>query len=109
MKRLAAIARSSTLFRKKTMRNIIGTIALVLAFMPPVYAQESIGDKAREAKEDAREAKREAGRDIRRGGRELKKEGRKARQAVITRCADGRRTVKGAAGCRGHGGVQDPK
>ena len=91
------------------MRKLIGTIALVLAFLPLAYAEESIGDKAREAKGDAVNAKRAAGEEIRRGGREVKATGRKARQAVITRCADGRHTVKDASGCAGHGGVRDPK
>lgn len=91
------------------MKKIIGTIALVLAFMPLAHAQESVGDKAREAKTDAVQAKRKAGGEIRHAGREAKATGRKARQAVITRCADGRHTVKGASGCRGHGGVRDPK
>jgi hypothetical protein len=91
------------------MKIIVGTIALILAFMPLAYAQESVGDKAREAKTDAVKAKRAAGKEIRRTGREAKAAGRKARQAVITRCADGRHTVKGASGCVGHGGVSDPK
>lgn len=91
------------------MKKAIGTIALILAFMPFAFAEESVGDKAHEAKEDAVKAKREAGADIRHAGREVKATGRKARQAVITRCADGRHTVKGASGCAGHGGVQDPK
>jgi hypothetical protein len=91
------------------MRKIIGTIALILAFLPLAHAQESIGDKAREAKADAVKAKREAGKDIRQAGREVKATGRKARQAVITRCADGRHSAKGASGCAGHGGVRDPK
>ena len=91
------------------MRNIIGTIALILAFVPFANAEETIGDKAREAKADAVTAKRAAGKEIRQAGRKLKAAGRKARQAVITRCADGRHTVKGAAGCDGHGGVSDPK
>ena len=91
------------------MKRIIGTIALILSFMPFAHAQESIGDKAREAKADAVQAKRAAGKEIRRAGREMKAAGRKARQAVITRCADGRHTVKGASGCIGHGGVSDPK
>jgi hypothetical protein len=94
---------------KKTMKNIIGTIALILAFIPLAHPQESVGDKAREAKAGAVKAKRAAGKEIRRAGREVKAAGRKARQAVITRCADGRHTVKGASGCVGHGGVRDPK
>lgn len=91
------------------MRKAIGTIALILAFMPLAHAEETIGDKAHEAKEDAVKAKRAAGEDIRHTGREIKASGRKARQAVITRCADGRHTIKGASGCAGHGGVRDPK
>ena len=91
------------------MRKIIGTIAIILAFMPLAHAEESVGDKAREAKADAVTTKRAAGEDIRHAGREMKAAGREARQAVITRCADGRHTVKGASGCVGHGGVHDPK
>ena len=91
------------------MRKIIGTIVLTLALIPLAHAQDTIGDKAREAKQDAVQAKRTAGKEIRKTGRAVKKTGRKARQAVITRCADGRHTVKGASGCVGHGGVRDPK
>ena len=91
------------------MKRIIGTIALVLAFVPLGHAEESVGDKASEAKADAVSAKRAAGEDIRHAGREMKAVGREARQAVITRCADGRHTIKGASGCMGHGGVHDPK
>jgi hypothetical protein len=92
------------------MRTIIGTIALVFALMPVARAAEqSIGDKAHEAKVDAVETKRAAGKEVREAGRKVKKTGRKVRQAVITRCADGRHTVKGASGCAGHGGVLDPK
>ena len=91
------------------MRNIVGAIALVLAFIPLAHAQQTAGDKAREVKTDAVNAKRKAGKNIRKAGRETKAAGRKARQAVITRCADGRHTVKGKSGCVGHGGVQDPK
>lgn len=91
------------------MKKTLATIVMALAFMPLAHAQETVGDKAREAKEDAVKAKRSAGREIRQAGREVKKEGRKVRQAVITRCADGRHTAKGAAGCKGHGGVADPK
>ena len=91
------------------MRKVIGTIVLILAFTPPAQAEETIGDAAREAKTDAVKAKRSAGKEIRRTGRELKATGRKARQAVITRCADGRHTAQGPSGCVGHGGVRDPK
>ena len=90
------------------MRKFIGTIALVLAF-PLAYAEGSVGDTTREVKDDAVQAKRSAGAEIRHAGRETKAAGREARQTVITRCADGRHTVKGASGCAGHGGVNDPK
>jgi hypothetical protein len=93
----------------ETMKTVIAAIALILAFMPVAHAEETIGDKAREAKTDAVKAKRTAGREIRHTGRAIKSSGRKVRQAVITRCADGRHTVKGASGCIGHGGVRDPK
>ena len=91
------------------MTKVIGTVVLTLALIPLAHAQETVGDKAREVKQDAVQTKREAGKEIRRTGREVKKTGRKARQAVITRCADGRHTARGASGCVGHGGVRDPK
>jgi hypothetical protein len=91
------------------MKKLIGTIALVFAFMPLVHAEETVGDKAREAKTDAVQAKRTAGQEVRHAGRKIKTSGRKVRQAVITRCADGRHTVRGASGCAGHGGVRDPR
>jgi hypothetical protein len=84
------------------MRRIAGAIALMFAFGTHGHAEESIGDKAAEAA-------RAAGKDIREAGREMKAAGRKARQAVITRCGDGRHTAKGASGCARHGGVRDPK
>jgi hypothetical protein len=104
-----AVTFSSTLSQRKIMIKIIATIALALAFMPLAQAGEPVGDKAHEAKAEAVKAKRTTGKDIRHTGRKIKAAGRKARQAVITRCADGRHTVKGASGCAGHGGVRDPK
>jgi len=91
------------------MKKIIGTIALVFAFLPLAHAEETVGDKAHEVKEDAVGAKRSAGAEIRHAGRETKHAGREVRQAVITRCGDGRHTAQGSAGCKGHGGVVDPK
>ena len=91
------------------MKKITATIALSLAFLPFAFAEGTVGDKAHEVKEDAVNAKRSAGSEIRHAGREVKQGGREARQAVITRCGDGRHTSKGAAGCKGHGGVVDPK
>ncbi|MBG9388454.1 hypothetical protein [Caenimonas aquaedulcis] len=91
------------------MKQIIAAIAMTLALWPLAHAQETAGDKAQKAKTEAVQAKREAGSEVRKAGRKVKATGRKARQAVITRCADGRHTVKGAAGCKGHGGVSDPK
>jgi ElaB/YqjD/DUF883 family membrane-anchored ribosome-binding protein len=92
------------------MRAIIGTIALFLSLVPLARAaEESLGDKAHEAKVEAVDAKRAAGKEVRQASRKVKKTGRKVRQAVITRCADGRHTIRGASGCAGHGGVVDPK
>jgi hypothetical protein len=92
------------------MKTILATIALLLSLAPLARAaQETVGDKAHVAKVEAVETKREAGREVRHAGREVKKTARKARQAVITRCADGRHTIRGASGCAGHGGVVDPK
>lgn len=92
------------------MKTLITSIALALACISAAHAaDETVGDKARDAKEDAVQAKRSAGKDIRHAGREVKGGARKARQAVITRCADGRHTVQGASGCARHGGVRDPK
>ena len=90
------------------MKKIIGTIVLAIALLPLAHAQP-VGDKVGDVADDAVKAKRATGAEIRKAGRAVKSTGRKARQAVITRCADGRHTAKGARGCRGHGGVQDPK
>ena len=104
---VAIVVNTST---KEIMRTIFAAIALVLALVPVAQAaEESAGDKAREVKAEAVQAKRATGKEVRQAGRKVKKTGRKVRQAVITRCADGRHTVKGAAGCAGHGGVNDPK
>jgi hypothetical protein len=87
------------------MRKLIGTIALVLASLPGVHAQDSIGDKAHEVKEGAVKTSETVADGAREVGHEIKKTAQKARRAVITRCADGRHTIKGESGCRGHGGV----
>src|SRR6185295_7159186 len=68
------------------MKKVIGTITLILALVPLAHAQDTVGDKAREAKTDAVQAKRTAGKEIRKTGRAVKSTGRKVRQAVITRC-----------------------
>lgn len=91
------------------MKKLIAALAFVAALLPLAHAEETVGDKAREAKTDAVQAKRAAGSEIRKGGRTVKAKARKARQAVITRCADGRHTVRGASGCSRHGGVRDPR
>ena len=90
------------------MKKIVATIALLLAFASAAHAQDTLGDKAREAKADAVAAKRAAGQDIRKAGRQVKATGRTARQAVITRCADGRHTIRGASACAGRRGLRNP-
>ncbi|MBI2769782.1 MAG: hypothetical protein HYX47_09175 [Burkholderiales bacterium] len=91
------------------MKKIVASIVLAFSFLPLVHAAETVREEAREAKAEAVKAKRTAGSEVRQAGRKIKGTGRKARQAVITRCADGRHTLKGASGCAAHGGVRDPK
>jgi hypothetical protein len=88
------------------MRTLIGMAALVVSFhafaqaegpqpkdtqpakqTQPLKPGETVGDKVGEA-----------ARDVKQGARQ-------AHDAVWTRCADGRKTLKGKSGCRGHGGV----
>lgn len=87
------------------MNKLIATIAFVFACIPVLHAQETIGDKAHEAKTDAVQAKRSVGEDIRHAGREIKASAKEARDAIVTRCGDGSHTIRGATGCEGHGGV----
>jgi hypothetical protein len=92
-------------FRKKLMNRLIGAILFVFAFIPLTHAQESNSVTRQEVKADAVETKNTVGDKIRQAGREVKSTARKADRAVRTLCADGRHTIKGAAGCDGHGGV----
>lgn len=87
------------------MRKHIGIFALAFVLIPFAYAQDSIGDKVQDVKESAVETKNAVADDARAAGQEIKKTANKARRAVITRCADGRNTIKGETGCKGHGGV----
>lgn len=72
------------------MKKLPGSIALALAFTPLLHAQ-TIGDAVRE------------------GTREVKKGAKEAHDVVWTRCANGRKTVKGKEGCAKDGGVANPK
>jgi hypothetical protein len=92
-------------FWKKLMNKLIASVVFVFALIPLAHAQETIGDKAQEVKVDAVEAKNTVGDNIRQAGRDVKSTAKKADRAVRTLCADGRHTIKGAAGCEGHGGV----
>ena len=87
------------------MNKLVGAIALILAFIPFAYADDNPGDKTRETRTDTAQSPSTVGDGVRQVGREIKAGGRKVRRAVVTRCADGRHTVKGRAGCAGHGGV----
>ena len=60
------------------------------AFLPVALAQ-TVGDSVSEATG------------------EVKKAAKKTHDVVWTRCADGRKTVKGKSGCDGHGGVAAAK
>jgi len=87
------------------MNKLVGAIAVICAFIPFSHANENPGDKARETKTDAAQSQSTIGDGVREAGREIKSAGRKVRRAVVTRCADGRHTVRGRAACAGHGGV----
>jgi hypothetical protein len=87
------------------MNKLIGSVLFVFAFIPLAQAQESMGDKGQEVKADTVQTGNTVGDNVRQAGRDVKSAAHKARRAVATLCADGRHTVKGAAGCDGHGGV----
>lgn len=87
------------------MNKLIAVLALVGALIPFSSAQENTGDKATPAKSSESQSPSTIGDGVREAGREIKSAGRKVRRAVITRCADGRHTIKGRAACANHGGV----
>ena len=87
------------------MNKLVGAIALICAFIPFSHANENPGDKTQETKTDAAQSQSTIGDGVRQVGREIKTAGHKVRRAVVTRCADGRHTVKGKAACATHGGV----
>jgi hypothetical protein len=87
------------------MNKHVAIAALFFAFTPLTQAQENAADKAPEVKTDPAPAGQSIGDGVRQAGREVKTAGKKARRVVSTLCADGRHTIKGAAGCNGHGGV----
>ena len=95
----------STLSRKAIMNKLIASAALIFAFATSVQAQDTVEDKAPATKAETTQSTRTVGDDVRQAGREIKSTAHKARKAVVTRCADGRHTIKGASGCNGHGGV----
>ena len=75
------------------------------AFIPFSHADEKPRNKTQETRTDAEQSQSKIGDGVRQVDREVKTTGRKVRRAVVTRCADGRHTVKGRAGCAGHRGV----
>jgi len=87
------------------MNKLVGAVALMCAFIPFSQADESLGDKTQETKTDVVGSQSTIGDGVRQVGREAKAAGRKVRRAVVTRCADGRHTVRGRAECASHGGV----
>jgi hypothetical protein len=87
------------------MNKLVGTIVLICAFIPFSHAQDNPGDKTRDSKTDTAQSQRTIGDSAREVGREIKAAGSKVRRAVVTRCADGRHTVRGRAACASHGGV----
>lgn len=87
------------------MNKKIATTILFFGCIALANAQETSGSKPQEAKAGAAQSPSTIGDGVREVGREVKTAARKVRRAVVTRCADGRRTVKGKAGCAKHGGV----
>jgi hypothetical protein len=85
--------------QRKVMKKFIGIITLISAFIPLSHAQENTGETT------ASQHPSTVGDGVRQVGRDIKTAGHKARRAVVTQCADGRHTIKGRAGCNGHGGV----
>ena len=90
---------------RKAMNKLVGAIALMCAFIPFSNADENPSNKTQETKTEAVQSQSTIGDGVRQVGREAKTAGRKVRRAVVTRCADGRHTVKGRAECASHGGV----
>lgn len=87
------------------MNKLIAALALIGALIPLSSAQENADNKAAPAKSSESQSPSTIGDGVREAGREIKSAGRKVRRAVITRCADGRHTIKGRAACANHGGV----
>ena len=87
------------------MNKLVGAIVLICAFIQFSHANENPGDKTQETKTDAAQSQSTIGDGVRQAGREIESAGRDVRRAVVTRCADGRHTVKGRAACASHGGV----
>ena len=87
------------------MNKLVGVIALMCALVPLSYAVENPGNKTEETTTDAAQSQSTIGDGARQVGREVKAASRKVRRAVVTRCADGRHTVKGRAEFASHGGV----
>jgi hypothetical protein len=87
------------------MKNLIAAIALLCSLIPVSQASDNPGDPARATKSEPAQAPETIGDGVRQVGREIKSAGRTVRRAVVTRCADGRHTVRGKAACAGHGGV----
>lgn len=87
------------------MNKLFAALALLCASTSFSYAQDNSADKSQETKADAAHSQSTIGDDVRQAGREVKAAARKVRRAVVTRCADGRHTVKGKAACARHGGV----
>ena len=87
------------------MNKLLAAIALICAFIPFAHANDNTGDTPRPTKSDSAQSPSTIGDGVREVGREIKAGGRKLRRAVVTRCADGRHTVRGKAECVSHGGV----
>ena len=86
------------------MNKLLGTLILICAFAPAVYAQNTT-DQPQPTPPASSQQPQTVGDGVRQAGHEIKKGAHKVRKAIVTTCADGRHTIKGHAGCNGHGGV----
>ena len=87
------------------MKKLIGAVALVFALVPYAQAQETPVEKAPATQASSEQLPPTIGDGVRQAGKKVKKTAKKVRRVIVTRCADGRHTVKGQAECASHGGV----
>jgi len=68
-------------------------------------AEEQSNDKVHEVAASAKETAHKVAEGVREGAHKVAKAAKHVKNKVVTRCSDGRHTIRGASGCAGHGGV----